>query len=212
MTTVGLDINEGGKPAAIAVVRTERKNDERGKQRTHHNVWVLERLSARTHDEAVKRVAEIVDDAKRRDRSKYQPRLYGNVTATGMTALEMLSGNGVQARMIPVYLTPGDGQPVEENGEVRLHTGWLVSRLLKLLRADQLQLDPAGAKELEQELMDWRLGDDSLGSLMMAVGLAVQKDWCGILPIRNVGGPGTSTRTRDLRMARAMRESLGPTI
>jgi len=31
MTTVGLDINEGGKPAAIAVARIEQRKDERNK-------------------------------------------------------------------------------------------------------------------------------------------------------------------------------------
>ena len=174
MTTVGLDIDGDGKPTAIAVARTEQRNDERGKQRTHYKVWILERLSGKPDDEAVKRVAEIVDEAKRRDRSKYPPKLYGNVTATGKPVLGALRGNGVRARMIPAYLTPGDGRPEEEDGELRLGQGWLLSRLQELVQAEQLDvLDPSLAKELEQELMDWRPGDDSLGSLTTSVGLAV---------------------------------------
>jgi hypothetical protein len=198
MTTVGLDIDEGGKPAAIAVARTERREDG-----THYIVSVLERLSGRPYDEAAERVAGIVDEAKRRDRSKYQPRLYGNVTATGRPALVALRGHGVQARMIPAYLTPGDGRPKEEDGELRLGQGWLVCRLQELVQAEQLDvLDAALAKELEQELMDWRPSDDSLGSLTTAVGLAV---WRIPMEVRArvVGG-----RTGGLRMRREMGEFL----
>ena len=200
MTTVGLDIDGDGKPAAIAVARTERREDG-----THYIVSVLERLSGRPYDEAAERVAGIVDEAKRRDRSKYQPRLYGNVTATGRPALVALRGHGVQARMIPAYLTPGDGRPVEEDGELRLGQGWLVSRLQDLLDDEKQQLhvlDAALAKELEQELMDWRPSDDSLGSLTTAVGLAV---WRIPMEVRArvVGG-----RTGGLRMRREMGEFL----
>ncbi len=209
MATVGLDIDESRKPAAIAVVRTERKKDERGKTRTHYNVSVLERLSARPPDEAVERVAEIVDEATRLDRGK-RPTLYGNVTATGRPALGALSGRGVRAEMKPVYLTPGDQQP-EEDGGVRLGKGWLVCRLQELLQAERLHvLDAAVAEELKQEVLDPIPGDDSLGSLMTAVGLAVWRVPMEVT-VRIVGGPGTSTRTRDFGMARAMRESLGPT-
>ncbi len=202
MTTVGLDISEGGKLEAIAVARTEQRKDERGKQRTHYKVWILERLSGKPDDEAVKRVAEIVDEAMRQDRSKYKPTLYGNVTATGKPALGALSGRGVRAEMKPVYLTPGDGQPVQENREVRLHTGWLVCRLQELLQEGWLDLpDTAEAKELMQELLDWRPGA-VLESLTTAVGLAVWRIPMEVR-VRKVG-----ERTEGLRMRRGMGEFL----
>jgi hypothetical protein len=210
MTTVGLDIDDDGKPAAIAVARMERRRDETGKERTHHDVCVLERLSARPYDDAVKRVAEIVDEAKSRGRSKYQPTLYGNVTATGKPVLGALRGNGVRARMIPAYLTEGDRQS-EENGEVRLGEGWLVCRLQELVQDGWLHLPgTAEVKELMQELLDWRPGDDQLGSLMIAVGLAVWKGWSGII-VRTVGGPGSPMRFRDPRAERLIREGLNRT-
>ena len=207
MATVGLDIDESGSPEAIAVARTERKKDERGKTRTHYNVSVLERLSARPPDEAVERVAEIVDEATRLDRGK-RPTLYGNVTATGRPALGALSANGIRARMKPIYLTEGDQQS-EEGGAVKLGKDRLVCRLQDLLQDRRLHLpDTAEARELMQELLDWT--PDSLGSLTTAVGLAVWRVPMEVT-VRIVGGPGTSTRTRDFGMARAMRESLGPT-
>jgi hypothetical protein len=200
MATVGLDIDESRKPAAIAVVRTERKKDERGKQRTHYNVWVLERLSGRPYDEAVERVAEIVAEATRQDGGK-RPTLYGNVTAAGRPALGALSGRGVRAQMIPVYLTEGDQQS-EEGGTVKLGKDRLVCRLQDLLQDQQLHvLDAAGAgaKELEQEPLD------SLGSLMTAVGLAVWRVPMEVR-VRIVGGSGTPRPFRDPRAERMIRE------
>ena len=175
MATVGLDINENGKPTAIAVVRMQRRADEAGRQRTFRDVWALERLSAICYDEAVERVAEIVDEATRRA-GGYQPTLYGNVTATGRAVLGALKGNGIPAQMKAAYLTAGDRR-VEEDDGVKLGKGWLVFRLQELLQTGRLLLPGSvGVEELKQELLDYRHADDSLGPLMIALGLAVQEE------------------------------------
>src|ERR1700675_880877 len=57
--TAGLDIDEKGKPTAIAVVERER--------RTFWNIWFLERLSALPYDDAMQRVVEITEEAARRN-------------------------------------------------------------------------------------------------------------------------------------------------
>ena len=177
METVGLDIDENGKPTAVAAVTMEGRMEPGARwRRVHRDVWALQRLSASSYDEAVRRVAEIVDEATRRARG-YQPTLYGNVTATGKPALGALGGKGVRAEMKPVYLTPGD-ERVEGGDGVKLGRGWLVSRLQDLLQNERFHLlDAACAGELKQELLDYRHTDDSLGSLMTALGLAVQEEW-----------------------------------
>jgi hypothetical protein len=82
--------------------------------------------------------------------------VYGNVTCTGRAVLGALQGNGVQAQMKPVYLTPGDRR-VEEDDGIKLGKGWLVFRLQELLQTGRLLLPgSAGAEELRQELLSYR--------------------------------------------------------
>jgi len=208
METIGLDIDENGKPTAVAAVTTEGRKEPGARwRRGHRDVWVLESLSASSYDEAVRRVAEIVDEATRRA-PRYQPTLYGNVTGTGKAVLGALRGKGVRAKMKPVYLTPGDERTEKDDG-VRLGTGWLVSRLQDLLQNDRFHLlDAVGAEELKQELLDYRHTDDSLGSLMTALGLAAQDEWSGILGVVTFGGPGSEKSYRNPRADRAIREAL----
>ena len=178
MAKIGLDIDENGKPTAIAAA-TVRWQNERRKEGLYRDVWALESLSASSYDEAVERVAEIADEATREARG-YQPTLYGNVTTAGRAVLGALRGNGIRAEMKPVYLTPGDERTEKDDG-VTLGRGWLVSRLQKRLQSGGLHLpDNAAAEELTQELLDYRHTDDSLGPLMTALGLAVHKEWSGI--------------------------------
>ena len=88
--------------------------------------------------------------------------------------------------MLAVHVVDGD-ERVEENGAVKIGKGWIVTRLHELLPPNG-QLAPAdaaraGAAELSEELLDCRLGDEP-GPLMIALGLAVQKNWNGMLKIR----------------------------
>ncbi len=171
--TLGLDLDERHQPAAMAVVERGRRPKEEGRAKIYHDVWLLEHLPARP-DKAMRRMGQIIDDSATRD-SRSAPMLYVNVTGPGKPALEMLRFNEVTPRRTAVYLTDGD-ERVEVNGSVRLGRGWLVSRLQELLPTVNLNLDPARAraKELTQELLDYRPGDEP-GPLMNALGLAVQE-------------------------------------
>ncbi len=194
MLTAGLDIDEEGKPIAIAVVKVERRANENSRKCTFRDIWFLEKLSAPSYDDAVRRVVEITEEAARRNGGRH-PRLYVNVAHFGKSILSVLRGHGVPGPMVPVHLTDGD-ERVEENGAVKIGRGWIVSRLHEL-RPPRGPLAPAdaaraGVEQLKEELKSFRIGDEP-GPLMIALGLAVQKNWSGMLRIRTFGGPGAAT-------------------
>ena len=172
--TLGLDLDEGHQPAAMAVVERGRRPKEQGRAKIYHDVWLLEHLPAGP-DKAMRRMGEIIDDSATRD-SRNAPKLYANVTGPGKPAMEMLRFNEITPRKTPVYLTDGDERN-EQNGAVKLGKGCLVSGLQELFRDEKLQFmesAEAAADQLEQELLDYRPGDEP-GPLMIALGLAVQE-------------------------------------
>lgn len=208
MLTMGLDLDEKGGPTAIAVVERGERKDERGKETDYHDIWFMERLSGRPDHEAMERMAEIVDEATHRNGEK-GPTLYVNVTDPGSPGLGMLRFNQVRPRMTPVYLTEGD-EWTEADGQVKLGKDRLVSRLQKLLkdaRLRALEEARAGAVELKQELMDYRIGDEP-GPLMVALGLAVHKERNRVGRIITWGGPGSPNPYRNLSAEQGIRDWL----
>ena len=208
MLTMGLDLDEKGEPTAIAVVQTEKRKDERGKEVVCRDIWFMERLSEGGGHEAMERMAEIVDEATHRNGGR-GPMLYVNVTGPGKPGLGALRFGKCRPPMTPVYLTEGDEAP-EGHEAIRLGKGWLVFKLQELLRTGCLHaLDSAtaGAEELGQELENYRPGDEP-GPLMITLGLAVQKDWSGVCRVIIFEGPGSRNPYRNLRAEQAIRDSL----
>ena len=111
--------------------------------------------------------------------------------------------------MTPVYLTEGE-ERTEADGQVKLRKDGLVSRLQKLLKDGHLRLleeARAGAEELKQELLDYRIGDEP-GPLMVALGLAVHKERNRVGRIITWGGPGSPNPYRNLSAEQGIRDWL----
>lgn len=206
--TAGLDIGGKGKPTAIAVVNAELREDENRRMAVYRDIWFLERLLESSENEAMERMAQIVDEVTRRNGGE-APRLHVNVTGPGKPVLGMLRFNEAKPPMTPVYLTDGDERD-EGDGAVRLGKGWLVSRLQVLLsrgRITALDAARAGFEALTEELLDYGVGDEP-GPLMIAFGLAVQKDPNGFLRIITLGGSDSRNPYRNARAEGAVREAL----
>jgi len=183
--TIGLDVNEKREFTTIAVAVREDRKPTNGRSEVHHVVKHLERLSEGSYPDVPARVAEIVNGVPR-PTGKYPPRLflYVNVTDVGTPVLDVLRHAGVQAHLMSAFLTHDhEREEDEKNRQVRLGRAWLVTRLEALLKTGRLHLpETAAAQALAQELLDYENGDDRSGSLVTALGLAVQLDQRGARP------------------------------
>lgn len=185
--TIGLDVNEKREFTTIAVAEREEREATNGRSEVHHVVRHLERLSEGSYPDGPARVAEIVNGVPRpTGRYRHLPRLflYVNVTNVGTPVLDVLRHAGVQAHLMSALLTHGQERDEDEKDrEVRLGRAWLVTRLEALLKTGRLHLpETAAAEALAQELLDYENGDDRSGSLVTALGLAVQVDQRGARP------------------------------
>lgn len=178
---IGLDLDQEREPAAIAVAVMELRKLGRYSVGIHYVVRHLERLSdGAPSASAAVRVAEIVTGVERQARRR--PRLYVNVSGFGRSVLRPLRRKGVPMPMTPVVLVEGYQQPTRDDEEVTLGKEWLVCWLEDRSDARKLHL-PTGAEaeKLKGELLEYESGDDELGSLVTALGLAVYEDYKGPL-------------------------------
>ena len=185
--TIGLDVNEKREFTTIAVAEREEREATNGKYEVHHVVRHLERLSEGSYPDVPARVAEIVNGVPR-PTGKYPPRpfLYVNVTDVGTPVLDVLRHPGVQAHLMSAFLTHDQERNEDEKDrEVRLGRAWLVTRLEALLKTGRLHLPQTPeAEALRRELLEYENGDDRSGSLVTALGLAVQVDQRGARPLK----------------------------
>jgi hypothetical protein len=213
--TIGLDANRKGEFTTIAVADREDRRATNGESEVHHVVGHLERLSEGSYPNVPARVAEIVNGVPRpTGRYSYLHRLflYVNVTDVGTPVLDVLEHAGVRAHLVPAFLTEGhERDESEKEDEVRLGRGWLVSRLQALFETGRLHLPRTPeAEELKRELLEYEETGDRSGSLVTALGLAVQVDQRGgrIYRVRTFGGSGGESPYRNPRADRTIREAL----
>jgi len=185
--TIGLDVNEKREFTTIAVAEREDREATNGKSGVHHVVRHLERLSEGSYPDVPARVAEIVNGVPPptgRFSYLYRLFLYVNVSDVGTPVLDVLEHAGVQAHLMSAFLTHGQERDEDEKErEVRLGRAWLVSRLQALLETGRLHLPQTPeAEALRRELLEYENSDDTSGSLVTALGLAVQVDRRGGVP------------------------------
>jgi len=179
-----VDAEDGPASTAICVVEPERRETE-----VHFLVRCLERLPpSANYIQLGRRYTEIVDGlAKRTDLSVHT---YLNATHAGAPVVKAFQKLTGAWNIRPVYFNHGVQRIVDENRNIQLGKGWLVSRLKVLLPSGQIHLTHTHETEiLHRDLCAYRpnvpedaatrYGAFRVGTqddLINALGLAVQED------------------------------------
>jgi hypothetical protein len=180
---VGVDIGQTRDPTAICVAEPEWRGPE-----LRFNIRFLERLPlGALYPDITRRLSDVFFGVQRQ--VSQWPRIYVDATGVGKPVVDLLREGCPDGEIIPVYFTHGDRR-FEENGEVRLGKGFLVSRLQALLQTGRIHLPRTAESEvLFEELMSYEIrvstnANDVYGAFKVgthddqvtALGLAVQKD------------------------------------